>query len=472
MRKKESMTTYKPTWDSLHQYRVPDWFRDAKFGIFIHWGIYSVPAMFDEWYPRRMYQKDSVIYEYHRETYGEDFGYKDFIPQFRAEAFDPVAWAELFRDAGARYIVPVAEHHDGFPMYATPLTRWNAANMGPERDVIGELGKAVRKAGLTFGLSSHRAEHWWFMNGGREFASDVQDPEFADFYGPATSCSQSRINGSQEWESNNWSPPPDQAYLNDWFARCCELVERFQPKLIYFDWWIHQQVFKPYLVKFAAYYYNHVPDGVINYKLDAFEKGTAVFDIERGYETQIQPAPWQTCTSVSKNSWGYISHHVYKEPAAIIHHLADIVSKNGCLLLNVGPKPDGTIPEEEQAILREIGQWLSVNGEAIYGTQPWRVFGEGPTQIPAGQFSDNDVSFTAQDIRFTSKGNRIFAITLGEPAATMEIKSIAGEKVISVKMPGIPNHLKWEQTETGLRIEIPKESTGRHAWVFEVTIGH
>ncbi len=163
----------------------------------------------------------------------------------------------------------------------------------------------------------------------------------------------------QQWESNTWTPPPDAAYLDDWFARCCELVDRFQPKLIYFDWWIHQQVFKPYLLKFAAYYYNHVPDGVINYKLDAFEKGTAVFDIERGYETQIQPEPWQTCTSVSKNSWGYINHHIYKEPTAIIHHLVDIVSKNGCMLLNVGPKPDGTIPDEEQRILREIGKWLS-----------------------------------------------------------------------------------------------------------------
>jgi alpha-L-fucosidase len=241
--------------------------------------------------------------------------------------------------------------------------------------------------------------------------------------------------------------------------------------LIYFDWWIHQQAFKPYLLKFAAYYYNHVPDGVINYKLDAFEKGTAVFDIERGYETQIQQFPWQTCTSVSKNSWGYINHHVYKEPAAIIHHLVDIISKNGCLLLNVGPKPDGTIPDEEQAILREIGQWLKVNGEAIYGTRPWRVFGEGPTCIPAGQFSDNDVTFTGQDIRFTTKRDRLFAIALGEPLDQLEIKSLAGEKVIDVKMFGSQASLPWSQTESGLLIDIPKTSTARYSLVFEITIG-
>jgi alpha-L-fucosidase len=466
------MTTYEPTWDSLHQYRVPTWFRDAKFGIFIHWGIYSVPAVFDEWYPRRMYQKDSVIYEYHRDTYGEDFGYKDFIPQFKAEAFDPVAWAELFRAAGARYIVPVAEHHDGFPMYATPLTRWNAANMGPQRDVIGELGHAVREAGLAFGLSSHRAEHWWFMNGGREYPSDVQDPAYADFYGPAMACSQSHTSGSPEWESNDWTPPPDPAYLDDWFARCCELVDRFQPKLIYFDWWIHQLAYKPYLSKFAAYYYNHVPDGVINYKLDAFEKGTAVFDIERGYQTTIQPEPWQTCTSVSKNSWGYINHHVYKEPAAIIHHLVDIVSKNGCMLLNVGPKPDGTIPDEEQEILREIGRWLAVNGEAIYDTRPWRVFGEGPTEIPAGQFSDNDVTFTGQDIRFTTKEDKLFAITLGKPDGPVEIKSLAGEKISSIKLLGTPGFLPWSQDETGVKVVLPKDQIGKHAWAFEIVLDH
>ena len=459
------MPVFEPTWESLHQYRVPDWFRDAKFGIFIHWGIYSVPAVMDEWYPRNMYRKDSAVYEYHRETYGEKFGYKDFIPLFTAEKFDPVEWAKLFREAGARYIVPVAEHHDGFTMYATPLTRWNAAEMGPKRDVIGELTNAFRKEGLVAGLSSHRAEHWWFMNGGRVFPSDVQDPEFADFYGPAMPSPEGN---TPEWNQDDWTPRPDAVYLDDWLARCCELVDRFQPRLIYFDWWIHQRAFKPYLLKFAAYYYNHLPDGVINYKLDAFEKGTAVFDIERGYETQIQPEPWQTCTSVSKNSWGYISHHVYKEPAAIIHHLVDIVSKNGCLLLNVGPKPDGTIPDEEQEILREIGRWLAVNGEAIYGTRPWRVFGEGPTEIPAGQFSDNDVTFSGQDIRFTTKGDRLFAITLGEPDESVVIKSLENEKILAVKLLGSDEKINWSKEETELRIHLPQNRTGKHSWVFEI----
>ena len=459
------MPLYQPTWESLHRYRVPDWFRDAKFGIFIHWGLYSVPAVMNEWYPRHMYIRDSAVYEHHRETYGEDFGYKDFIPRFTADHFDPAEWATLFREAGARYVVPVAEHHDGFPMYATSLTRWNAATMGPKRDVIGELTSAFRDEGLVAGLSSHRAEHWWFMNGGRDFPCDVLDPAYADFYGPAMPSPEA---GTPAWDTRDWTPRPAAAYLDDWLARCCELVDRFQPQLIYFDWWIHQLAFKPYLLKFAAYYYNRVPEGVINYKLDAFEKGTAVFDIERGYATQIQPEPWQTCTSVSKNSWGYISHHVYKEPAAILHHLVDIVSKNGCLLLNVGPKADGTIPDEEQEILRAIGDWLSVNGEAIYGTRPWRVFGEGPTEIPEGQFSDNDVTFTGQDIRFTTQGDRLFAVTLGEPGVTVAIKSLAEQQVHAVKLLGSEVNPSWSQDAAGLKIQAPKVENVKHAWVFEI----
>jgi alpha-L-fucosidase len=464
---------YEPNWNSLKQYRIPGWFRDAKFGIFIHWGIYSVPAMFDEWYPRRMYEQGKIVYEYHRKTYGENFGYKDFIPQFKAEHFNPDAWAQLFVEAGAKYIVPVAEHHDGFPMYATPLTRWNAANMGPQRDIIGELGEAFRRAGLTFGVSSHRAEHWWFMNGGRDFPSDVQEAEFADFYGPAMPSPEM---GTPAWDSREWTPRPDAAYLDDWLARCCELVDRFAPKVLYFDWWIHQRVFQPYLQRFAAYYYNHVPDGVINYKLDSFEPGTAVFDVERGFRAGISPQPWQTCTSISKNSWGYISQHVYKEPGEIIHQLVDIVSKNGCLLLNVGPKPDGTIPGEEQEILREIGRWLAVNGEALYGSRPWHIFGEGPTVVPEGQFSDNEMAFTPQDIRFTVKGDKLYAITLGLPVDSVEIKSLATgagggmERVRAVKMIGGELALAWSQNETGLSIQIPQNIASKHACVFEISL--
>lgn len=467
------MATFEPEWDSLKQYRVPDWFSRAKFGIFIHWGIYSVPAVWNEWYPRIMYKQGLVINEYHRDTYGENFGYKDFIPLFTAEKFDADEWMDLFRRAGARYIVPVAEHHDGFPMYATPLTRWNAASMGPRRDVLGELSVAARKHGLTFGLSSHRAEHWWYMNTGRGYPSDVEDDEFADFYGPAMPTPEEN---SEAWAHNDWASRPDARFLDDWYARAVELVDRFRPSLIYFDTWIHQLCFKPYLQRFAAYYYNRVPDGVITYKLDAFPPETAVFDVERGYLAGIQPRPWQTCTSVSRNSWGYICHHIYREPAEIIHQLIDVVSKNGCLLLNVGPKPDGTIPDEERQILCEIGDWLKLNSEAIFDSRPWRIHGEGPTGVPEGQFNDNDIHFTNQDIRFTQKDGILYACVLGEPGETVNISSLAaGEKalagrIVAVEMLGCDVPVNWSQTGSGLSIRVSPGTAGKYACVFKITL--
>src|SRR5664279_5140334 len=200
---------YQPTWESLSNYQCPDWFRDAKFGIFIHWGVYSVPAYSSEWYPRLMYdQNDTNVFNHHIKTYGtqDKFGYKDFIPLFKAEKFDANQWAEIFKKSGAKYIVPVAEHHDGFAMYNTSLSRWNAVNMGPKRDIIGELSKEIRKQGLIFGLSSHRIEHWFFFNHGREFKSDVLDPEYADFYGPA--------------RQENETMTPE--FMNDWLLRSTE----------------------------------------------------------------------------------------------------------------------------------------------------------------------------------------------------------------------------------------------------------
>jgi alpha-L-fucosidase len=466
------MTHFEPTWESLQQQRVPEWFHDAKFGIFIHWGIYSVPALMDEWYPRHMYREGSACWEYHRETYGPDFGYKDFIPMFKGEHFDPIAWARLFRDAGAKYVVPVAEHHDGFAMYDCSLTRWKATLMGPRRDVIGDLAEAVRGAGMIFGLSSHRAEHWWFMNGGMAHDSDVRDPSYADFYGPAMPSPETR---TPEWDDPDWRPRPDAAFLEDWLARTTELVDNYRPQLIYFDWWIHQLAFKPYLQRFAAHYFNRAEEwrrGVlITDKLGAFAPGVAVLDVERGQLSGIRSEPWQTCTSVSRNSWGYIGHHVYKEPGEIVHDLIDIVSKNGCLLLNVGPKPDGTIPDEEQAILRKIGQWLSINGEAIYGTRPWRIFGEGPTFKPQGAFTDLEATpFTNADWRFTTKGHVVYAICLGEPDALADIRSLNAELIESIQLLGMDAPLASTQDADGLHIQVPAEKPGKHAWTFKIEL--
>ncbi|HJT24456.1 MAG TPA: alpha-L-fucosidase, partial [bacterium] len=288
---------FKDDWDSLREHQVPDWYRDAKFGIFMHWGLYSVPAYANEWYSRDMYQPDITwddAFKHHVATYGPQtkFGYKDFIPMFKAEKFDPAQWAKVFKEAGAKYIVPVAEHHDGFAMYDSDFSRWTAAKMGPKKDLIGMEAKAYKAEGLVFGCSSHRAEHWWFMSGGRKFDSDVQDPRYSDFYGPA---------------AEDYSTPSED-YCRNWLARSCELVDKYHPQLLYFDWWIGETpAFQPYLKKFAAYYYDRASEWnqgvVLNTKDKAFVPGTAVQDVEKGKLPGVNPVPWQTDTSVSWKSW-------------------------------------------------------------------------------------------------------------------------------------------------------------------------
>jgi len=424
-----------------------------------------------------MYLRDSREFVYHQKVFGHQaqFGYKDFIPLFKAEKFDAEQWVDLFRRAGAKFVVPVAEHHDGFAMYDSALTRWTAAKMGPRRDVVGELAQATRAAGMVFGVSSHRAEHWWFFNGGREFDSDVQDPAYADLYGPAM---PQPPNALHERDSE---PRPDAAFLEDWLARCCELVDKYQPQLFWFDWWIRQIVFQPYLQRFAAYYYNRGLEWgkgvVINYKLDAFPEKAAVLDIERGQLKDIRPRPWQNDTSVSKNSWGYIQHHDYKSATSLIHDLVDVVSKNGVLLLNVGPKPDGTIPEPEVEILLEIGRWLEINGEAIYGTRPWKVYGEGPTEVFEGGFTDTlRAAFTPRDVRFTTRGKILYAIVLGWPEngeATVQWlrtdSPLYPQAIRSVELLGAGHPVEWSRDATGLKVRLPAHKPHPAAFVLKIS---
>ena len=445
------------TWEALAGYRVPDWYRDAKFGIFVHWGPYSVPAFGNEWYARNMYVVGQAEYDHHRETYGpqDEFGYKDFIPHLTGTHFDADDWASLFRQAGAQYVVPVAEHHDGFAMYDTALNPWNAAAMGPKRDVIGELARAVRARSMVFGLSSHRAEHWWFMNGGMRFDSDVRAGRHAALYGPA-----------QPEEL-----PPTRDFLDDWLARTAELVERYQPELLYFDWWIQQRAFKPYLPRLAAYYYNTLSGAgrspVLAYKHDAFVPGTAVYDVERGVSATLRPDPWQSDTSVSRNSWCHVGDHDYKSGPELLATLVDTVSKNGCLLLNIGPRADGSIPEHEAGLLREIGAWLGVNGEAIYASRPWTVYGEGPTQIKDGQFTDGaQATYQPEDLRFTTREEHLYVIALGGVRdGRIDVRSLGRDLTLfpqeigSVLMLGHPElPLEFERGSHSLTVRLPESA--------------
>jgi alpha-L-fucosidase len=452
---------YNATWESLEKYTLPEWVKDAKFGIFIHWGVYSVPGYGSEWYPRLMYDSSTDVFKFHVKKYGpqDKFGYKDLVPMFKAEKFSAEQWVDLFKRSGAKYVVPVAEHHDGFAMYNTALSRWNSVEMGPKRDVVGEIAAATKKAGLVFGLSSHRIEHWFFFNHGKRFNSDVLDPKYADLYGPA--------------HEENETPSPE--FMTDWLLRNVELVEKYQPQLFWFDWWIEQPAMEPYRKSFASYYYNKGLEWnkgvVINYKNSSFRDKAAMLDIERGKLTGIRELAWQTDDALGYRSWGYIDNDSFKSAKYIVNNLVDIVSKNGNLLLNIGPRPDGTIPQEEQDILLEVGNWLQINGEAIYGSRPWKTFGEGPTQVAGGSFSDaKDKPFTADDIRFTTKGNDLYAISLDNPSKPLLIKSLAttAGTITSVEMVGSSEKITWKQDKNGLQIRNSGSYPAKNAVVYKV----
>ena len=458
---------FAPTWDSLSKQVCPDWYRDAKFGIFIHWGVYSVPAFGSEWYSRNMYIQGNPCYEYHREQFGDQasFGYQDLIPLFRAEQFDPASWLNLFEDSGARYLFPVAEHHDGFQMYASSLSPYNSLEMGPKRDVLGQLKAEADKRGLRFCTSSHRAEHQFFFSHGKEFESDI--PQFVprnSLYWPAELEPKDHFDLTSE-------PYPSAEFLEDWLLRTCELVRDYQPELLYFDWWIQHESFRPYLMRFLAYYYNLAfQEGrsvAVCYKQDALPFGSGIVEMERGGYSGVQSFPWQMDTAIARNSWCYTRDLVYKTSKELLQNLIDVVAKNGNLLLNIGPKADGTIPKRDQQILREMGDWLAVNGEAIYGSRPWRVATEGSSQQAWGAFSDGEApSYTSQDIRYTFRDGFLYALQLdpSREEETVLLTSLAYNltepqilhaRIQRVELLGNSQELDWQQDASGLQVKLP-----------------
>jgi len=473
---------------------MPEWFRNAKFGIYTHWGPYSVPAYGQNgsWYPNNMYNPESPDHAYHVRTYGpvDKFGYKDLIPMFTAEKFDPDQWAELFYKSGAKFAGPVAEHHDGFAMWDSKLTEWNSSLMGPKRDVVGQLEKAIRAKGMKFMTAFHHAYNWWFFQKGREHG-DCMNPEFRKLYAPP------HKNGDC----------PDAEFLNLWRDKIYEVIDNYMPDLIWFDFGLGA-IRERYRREMLAYYYNRaserridvvttykqIPSG--NYHLHPM---SAVMDLEKGKMNTLTPYPWLTDTSIEEGAWSHVRNMGFKSAERLIHNLIDRVSKNGYLLLNVGPRADGSIPEGAQECLSGIGKWLEVNGEAIFDTVPWLVAEEGPTASKGGDHfnEQNEARFTAQDIRFTTRGNNIYAICLGRPGEDVTIRTFRGsqypyttalpvsstfdasregrpflyhEDIASINMLGSDQQLKWKLDEDGLTIEAPRKMPCEHACAFKIVL--
>ncbi len=465
---------FQPTMDSLKEYKRPDWFRDAKFGIWAHWGPQAVPMMGD-WYARHIYEQGSADYRYHLQHYGHPsvFGYKDIIPLWKAEKWDPDRLMQLYKKAGAAYFVSMGSHHDNFFLWNSKLHKWNAVNMGPKRDVVGDWQKAARKYGLRFGVSEHLGAsfNWFQASHGSDKTGpkagvpyDGADPKYEDLYHfPAKP-------GSGGWYSS------DPRWQRQWYAEIKELVDNYHPDLLYSDGGVPfgNEVGLSMIAHFynsnAALHGGHC-DAVYNCKQKS--EGRWVEDLERGIMPRIDPYPWQTDTSIG--DWFYNRNWKFRPVSWVIHMLVDNVSKNGNLLLNVVQRPDGSLDPEVEKMLAELAQWNAVHGEAIHGSRPWLVYGESAVKVKGGHFNE-DFPYNAREIRFTTKGPVLYAIALGWPEdRQLVVRSLARpagkevNKIQTVRLLGYDGKVDWKQTPDGLTVKLPEKKVSEYTAALRIT---
>ncbi|MEH6550596.1 MAG: alpha-L-fucosidase [Pseudomonadales bacterium] len=501
--------TYQSDWESLSTHQAsPKWFRDAKFGIYFHWGPYSVPAYGNEHYPRTLYGHPSGKkpvedtnkrnhnlgvgfqtyreHEFHNKTFGkpQNFEYHDLIPLFVASHFDAQEWADLFFLSGAKFAGPVAEHHDGYAMWDSELTPWNAMDTGPMRDVVGEMAQAIRKHDMKFITTFHHAKNgrsvdtaesprWWHYHGREKYWQRVNS-DYSD-------------NSELQMLYGNM---PTESWLKMWNGKLEEVIDQYQPDMIWFDSWL-DKIPETNRQQFAAYYLNAAQkwnkEVMITYKQEDMPQSVGVVDFEKGRLDKLTDFSWLTDDTISAGSWtttgswSYTEELDIKSSKELVHTLIDIVSKNGQLLLNVSPTADGLIPQEQRESLLGVGQWLLANGEAIYATRPFVSYGEGPKRLKSsGHFVEMDGEYNHENIRFTTSGSTLYAIQMGWPGSNKPIliKSLAdallpGLEITDVSVVGSPDEIQWHKGEQGLLLTSPSEAPNKIAIIYKIeTNGH
>lgn len=506
---------FEAAWKSLADYETPSWFRDAKFGIWAHWGPQCEPERGD-WYAREMYSQGNRRYASHVSAYGHpsEKGFKDVIHEFKAENWAPETLMDLYQRAGAKYFFALANHHDNFDNYDSKHQPWNSVSIGPQRDLVGGWAAAARARGMKFGVSNHAAHAWsWYETSQGTDASGPKagvpydgkltkadgigawweglDPQdlYAQSHKPAVGF-QDLGSVHRRWNWGNGVTPPDAAYCQKFYDRTIDLINKYDPDLIYFDdtalplWPVSDAG-----LKIAAHFYNSNVErsgdnGVLFGKvLTEDQKGCMSWDIERGTSNRIEPQPWQTCTCIG--SWHYdrgiFDRHAYKSAEQVVRLLVDVVSKNGNLLLSVPLRGDGTPDSDEIAIVEGIADWMASNSESIHGTRPWKVFGEGSQMASAapiraqGFNEGSGRAYTIEDVRFTTKGGDIYATVMKAPTSAIKIKSLGSDAglltgdIREVSLLGSDAQLEWRQTGESLVIEPPRELPSQIAVVFRIS---
>ncbi|MGN6400285.1 MAG: alpha-L-fucosidase [Flavisolibacter sp.] len=500
---------FKPDWTSLEQYQTPEWYKNAKFGIWAHWGPQCQPE-YGDWYARGMYQEGSDQYNYHVKKYGHPskFGFKDVIHEWKAGNWNPEELVSLYKNAGAKYFMALANHHDNFDNYNSTYQPWNSVKLGPKKDLIGGWAKAAKNNGLHFGVSVHAAHAWsWYETAQRY---DKNGPlagvpydgkttkqrgagKWWNGYDPQALYAQNHPLSENSWDNGmihrqwNWGngvTPPSKEYCEKFYNRTIELIDKYEPDLVYFDdtalplWPVSDAG-----LRIAAHMYNSSIkkhgslEAVIFGKiLNEQQRKCMVWDIERGQSNVIEPNTWQTDTCIG--SWHYdkriFENHHYKTAKTVVHTLVDVVSKNGNLLLSIPVKGDGTIDSDEREVVKGITGWMKVNSESIYDTRPWTVLGEGPAMLATAALSAQGFNegkgkpFTAEDLRFAQKEGNLYATTMGVPTKQVVVKSLASKQATGVRLLGYNDTLKWENTSNGLLISLPDNMPTDIASVFEI----